>query len=269
MSSKINGACRAVEDAPLQAVNIIGEQAPMSRSQATDLASSRPSGSAVQEVKYFEQPSGRGINTGTGASGRKRPLSLAAAYARVSSDRQDKEQTIDSQVDALRRAAEQRGWHLAARPDLPRRRPQRHHAGPAGARPAARPGRRGDLRDRAGLLARSPGPQLRLSGAGDRRVQAGRLRGRVPQPCLRRQPGAADAAADAGRVRRVRARPDPGPDPTGAPVLGAPRAGELGRHADLRLSLRPREPRAAPASSSRRARRRWCASCTAGWSRSS
>jgi len=39
-----------------------------------------------------------------------------AAYARVSSDRQDKEQTIDSQVDALRRAAEQRGWHLA--PDL-------------------------------------------------------------------------------------------------------------------------------------------------------
>jgi site-specific DNA recombinase len=45
-----------------------------------------------------------------------RPLKLVAAYARVSSDRQDKEQTIDSQVDALRRAAEQRGWHLA--PDL-------------------------------------------------------------------------------------------------------------------------------------------------------
>jgi site-specific DNA recombinase len=39
---------------------------------------------------------------------------LVAAYARVSTDRQDREQTIDSQVDALRRAAEQRGWHLAA-----------------------------------------------------------------------------------------------------------------------------------------------------------
>ena len=45
-----------------------------------------------------------------------RPLKLVAAYARVSSDRQDKEQTIDSQIDALRRAADQRGWHLA--PDL-------------------------------------------------------------------------------------------------------------------------------------------------------
>ena len=41
------------------------------------------------------------------------PLTLVAAYARVSSDRQDREQTIDSQIDALRRAAEQRGWHLA------------------------------------------------------------------------------------------------------------------------------------------------------------
>ena len=28
MSSKISGACRAVEDAPLQAVNIIGERVP-------------------------------------------------------------------------------------------------------------------------------------------------------------------------------------------------------------------------------------------------
>jgi DNA invertase Pin-like site-specific DNA recombinase len=30
---------------------------------------------------------------------------LAAAYAHVSTDRQDREQTIDSQIDALRRAA--------------------------------------------------------------------------------------------------------------------------------------------------------------------
>ena len=38
---------------------------------------------------------------------------------------------------------------LGGRPDLPRRRPDRHHPGPAGARPAARPRRRGDLRGRA------------------------------------------------------------------------------------------------------------------------
>ena len=43
-------------------------------------------------------------------------LKLVAAYARVSSDKQEKEQTIDSQVDALRRAAEERGWQLL--PDL-------------------------------------------------------------------------------------------------------------------------------------------------------
>jgi len=43
-------------------------------------------------------------------------LKLVAAYARVSSDKQEKEQTIDSQVDALRRAAEERGWQLP--PDL-------------------------------------------------------------------------------------------------------------------------------------------------------
>jgi len=43
-------------------------------------------------------------------------LKLVAAYARVSSDKQEKEQTIDSQIDALRRAAEERGWPLL--PDL-------------------------------------------------------------------------------------------------------------------------------------------------------
>jgi Resolvase, N terminal domain len=41
------------------------------------------------------------------------PLKLAALYARVSSDQQEKEQTIASQVDALQRAAQERGYHLA------------------------------------------------------------------------------------------------------------------------------------------------------------
>jgi DNA invertase Pin-like site-specific DNA recombinase len=41
------------------------------------------------------------------------PLKLAALYARVSSDQQEKEQTIASQVDALQQAAHERGYHLA------------------------------------------------------------------------------------------------------------------------------------------------------------
>ena len=53
-------------------------------------------------------------SAGAGAKAATGPLMLVAAYARVSTDRQDREQTIDSQIDALRRAAEQRGWHLAA-----------------------------------------------------------------------------------------------------------------------------------------------------------
>jgi len=41
---------------------------------------------------------------------------VAAAYARVSSDRQEKEQTIASQLEALAQAAQQRGYQVP--PDL-------------------------------------------------------------------------------------------------------------------------------------------------------
>lgn len=44
------------------------------------------------------------------------PVKVAAAYARVSSDRQEKEQTIASQLEALTQAAQQRGYQLP--PDL-------------------------------------------------------------------------------------------------------------------------------------------------------
>ena len=44
-------------------------------------------------------------SAGAGAKAATGPLMLVAAYARVSTDRQDREQTIDSQIDALRRAA--------------------------------------------------------------------------------------------------------------------------------------------------------------------
>ena len=116
---------------------------------------------------------------------------LVAAYARVSTDRQDREQTIDSQVDALRRAAEQRGWHLAA--DLICRDDGR--TGTTLARPGL-----DRLRDLvaegtcAAVLVCSP-DRLARNFAHQVLVidefKASRLRGHVPQPCLRRQPRAA------------------------------------------------------------------------------
>jgi DNA invertase Pin-like site-specific DNA recombinase len=39
-------------------------------------------------------------------------MRLAAIYARVSTDRQESQQTVDSQLDALRRAAEEGGYEL-------------------------------------------------------------------------------------------------------------------------------------------------------------
>src|SRR5689334_2200972 len=90
----------------------------MPRRQAPGVAGPRSA-----PVVPFEAPGNERRDRTGGAGGGERsgaapprPLRLVAAYARVSSDRQDKEQTIDSQVDALRRAAEPRGWHLA--PDL-------------------------------------------------------------------------------------------------------------------------------------------------------
>jgi len=90
----------------------------MPRRQAPGVAGPRSAPVVPFEAPGNERPDRTGGAGGGERSGAAppRPLRLVAAYARVSSDRQDKEQTIDSQVDALRRAAEQRGWHLA--PDL-------------------------------------------------------------------------------------------------------------------------------------------------------
>ena len=84
----------------------------MSRRQAPGLASPR----SVANVPFQAANSGRYPETRPVAGPPPGALKLVAAYARVSSDKQEKEQTIDSQVDALRRAAEVRGWHLL--PDL-------------------------------------------------------------------------------------------------------------------------------------------------------
>src|SRR5829696_4733549 len=130
----------------------------MSRRQAPGLASPRSAAIVALQTANSGRPES-GPAVGPPPEG---ALRLVAAYARVSSDKQEKEQTIDSQVDALRRAAEERGWHLL--PDLI----------------CTDDGRSGATLARPGL---------------------DRLRGGVPRPYLRRQPGAADAAADAGRVR--------------------------------------------------------------------
>jgi site-specific DNA recombinase len=57
---------------------------------------------------------GAGVAGGeTGAGGLYRPLKIAAIYARVSTERQEKEQTVDSQLDGLRRAAKDGGYEVA------------------------------------------------------------------------------------------------------------------------------------------------------------
>ena len=80
----------------------------MSRRQAPGLASPRPAAIVVLPVTHDGRPEGGRAAGATSASA----VRLVAAYARVSSDRQEREQTIDSQIDALRRAAEERGWML-------------------------------------------------------------------------------------------------------------------------------------------------------------
>jgi site-specific DNA recombinase len=84
----------------------------MSRRQAPGLASPRSAAIVALQTANGGRPES-GPAVGPPPEG---ALRLVAAYARVSSDKQEKEQTIDSQVDALRRAAEERGWHLL--PDL-------------------------------------------------------------------------------------------------------------------------------------------------------
>src|SRR3954469_2803717 len=77
-----------------------------SHAEMPDTGYDRPSAPTVPldgaDPQRSHGSAGADARTATG------PLTLAAAYARVSTDRQDREQTIDSQIDALRRAAEQR-----------------------------------------------------------------------------------------------------------------------------------------------------------------
>ena len=49
----------------------------------------------------------------TGSAELYRPLKIAAIYVRVSTERQEKEQTVDSQLDALYRAAREGDYEVA------------------------------------------------------------------------------------------------------------------------------------------------------------
>lgn len=50
---------------------------------------------------------------GAELGGSYQPLKIAAIYARVSTERQEKEQTVESQLDALHRAASEGGYEVA------------------------------------------------------------------------------------------------------------------------------------------------------------
>ncbi len=98
-----------------------GEDTVLGR-QEESVAGNRATGAGVQdgvEVVGLEVVGLDGFVTGdaggeTGSAELYRPLKIAAIYARLSTERQEKEQTVDSQLDALYRAAREGG--LRCRP---------------------------------------------------------------------------------------------------------------------------------------------------------
>src|SRR5262249_6098711 len=74
-----------------------------SRAATAPAGSSRPSGSCSAPTR------GRAASQ---RSSRGEPIMNAAVYARVSTERQGRDQTIDSQLDALRDWARDRGYEL-------------------------------------------------------------------------------------------------------------------------------------------------------------
>ena len=113
-------------------------------------------------------------------------MTSAAIYARVSSARQKKDETIASQTAALRAHAEQLGLEVPEEWVFE----DEGHSGATLVRPgagaAARPGRRGRHRRGAVLLAGPAGPQVRLPGPADRGVRPRGHPGGVRQGPARR-----------------------------------------------------------------------------------
>ena len=179
----------------------------------------------------------------------------AAIYARVSTDRQGRDQTIDSQLDALRRWATAHGHELKDDHVYHRRGLLRGAARPPGPRPPPRRRPRGRVRRRRRLQPRPAGPPLRLPGPPAGGVPQGRLRGRVRPAADLRRPARPAPAPDPGGHRRVRAGrarravpPRQAPEGPGRPVGRRP--------GPLRLPLRAQAGRRARAPGGRRGRGR-------------
>ena len=193
-----------------------------------------------------------------------RSMTSAAIYARVSSARQKKDETIGSQTAALRAHAEQLGL------DVPEEWvfEDEGHSGATLVRPgagaAARPGRRGRHRRGAVLLAGPAGPQVRLPGVADRGVHPRRHPGGVRQGPARRPPGGSAAGAVPGHVRRVREGADPGTLPARQDPPRPDRVDQRALRRPVRLPVRPQERRTpAPPTRSSSTKPRWSPSCSA------
>ena len=185
----------------------------------------------------------------------------AAIYARVSTEKQGRDQTIDSQLEpsrlGRRHGHELRHEHVfidegysGSRLDRP--------ASTASATP-----RRGRVRRRRRLQPRPPGPPLRLPGPPPGGVPQGRLRGRVRPPADLRRPARPAPAPDPGGRRRVRAgRPRRAVPPRQAPE-GPGRAWVAGR-APYGYRYVPKRDGVPGTWSSTRPRPRWSGCSTAG-----
>lgn len=110
-----------------------------------------------------------------------RSITSAVIYARVSSARQKKDETIASQTAALRAHAEQQGLEVPDGWVFRRRGALQGHARVPGPGTAARCGRRGRGGRGAVLLPGPAGPQVRLPGLADRGVHPRRDPGGVHQ----------------------------------------------------------------------------------------
>ena len=166
----------------------------------------------------------------------------AAIYARVSSARQAKDETIGSQLSALREHA------AASRLDVPEEWvfADEGHSGATLVRPgpggAAGPGRPGLPGRGAGLLPGPAGPQVRLPGAFDRGARPLRDPGGVREGTARRQPRGPAAGPVPGHVRRVREGPADGALPARQGLAGQDRQRERARGRPVRLPVRPQDP---------------------------
>ena len=169
-------------------------------------------------------------------------MTSAAIYARVSSARQAKDETIGSQLAALRDHA------VNNRLDVPENWvfADEGHSGATLVRPGLEAVRdlaaQGCL-DVVCLLPGPAGPQVRLPGAADR--GAGPLwgAGRVREGAARRQPRGPAAGPVPGHVRRVREGPARRALPARQGLAGEIRHRQRAVRRPVRLPLRPQDPR--------------------------